>query len=28
VIIEFPCPHCGCACYAESEDVEFPKEIH
>lgn len=28
VIIEFKCPHCGCECYAESEDVEFPKQRH
>ena len=28
VSIEFHCPHCGCECYAESEDVEFPKQRH
>jgi len=28
VTIEFRCPHCGCECYAESEDVEFPKQRH
>lgn len=28
VTIEFRCPHCGCGCYAESEDVEFPKGVH
>lgn len=28
VTIEFACPHCGCECYAESADVEFPKQRH